>query len=316
MPTELEEAHVGDGPRQTAILHHAAHVQVFDGDGMESACQITRELMQRIQSNGGDPRMQLRQLDLGFLAVGRALLLATETAREPSQSRQQGFVGFGSHDDLPRGQGRQSGDPQIHPHRALVFSGAEVGVRGSIHGDGNKPAVGHPGDGGRDALAGKPQRLSHPYPLQFGDMDAGTVNPELVVGEREAVVAALGLEAGVAATAGKEVVKRLSQVLDGHLRRAFRYLQHPGIVFALQRVERLAQLRFRGRSHIGIQLVQLVNVVPQPQRPIVREACHPSGLRQMGRLRVGRVQLDTMGQHHVSRLGLANSMPCRRHGEE
>ncbi len=87
LPTELEEAHVGNGPRQTAILHHAAHVQVFDGDGMESACQITRELMQRIQSNGGDPRVQLGQLDLGFFAVGRALLLATETAREPFKSR-------------------------------------------------------------------------------------------------------------------------------------------------------------------------------------------------------------------------------------
>ena len=175
-----------------------------------------------------------------------------------------------------------------------------MGVRGGIHGDGDKPAVGHPGDGSRDDLAGKAQRLSHPYPLQFGDMDTATVDPKQVVGQREAVVAALGLEAWVAATAGKEVVKRLSQILDGHLGRAFRYLQHPGIVFAFQRVERLAQLRFRGRGHIGIQLVQLVDVVPQPQRPIVREACHASGLRQMGRLRVGWVQLDTMGKHHVN----------------
>ena len=135
-------------------------------------------------------------------------------------------------------------------------------------------------------------------------MDTATVDPKQVVGQREAVVAALGLEAGVAATAGKEVLKRLAQVLDGHLRRAFRYLQHPGIVFAFQRVERPAQLRFRGWSHIGIHLVQLVDVVPQPQRPIVREAGHADSLRQMGRLRVGRVQLDTMGEHHVGLLGL------------
>ena len=49
--------------------------------------------------------------------------------------------------------------------------------------------------------------------------------------------------------------------------------------------------------------MQLVDVVPQPQRPIVREAGHASGLCQMGRLCVGWVQLDTMGQHHVGRLG-------------
>ena len=58
--------------------------------------------------------------------------------------------------------------PQIHPYRALVFSGAEVGVRRSIHGDGNKPAVGHPGDGGRDDLAGKPQRARIRTHLSLG----------------------------------------------------------------------------------------------------------------------------------------------------
>ena len=50
--------------------------------------------------------------------------------------------------------------------------------------------------------------------------------------------------------------------------------------------------------------MQLVNVVPLSQRPIVREACYASGLCQMGRLRVGWIQLDTMGQHHVGLLGL------------
>ena len=54
--------------------------------------------------------------------------------------------------------------------------------------------------------------------------------------------------------------------------------------------------------------MQLVNVVPLSQSPIVREACHASGLRQMGRLRVGRIQLDTMGQHHVEQPGIVEAM--------
>ena len=54
--------------------------------------------------------------------------------------------------------------------------------------------------------------------------------------------------------------------------------------------------------------MQLVNVVPLSQRPIVREACYASGLCQMGRLRVGRVQLDTMGEHHVEQPGIVEAM--------
>lgn len=70
LPTELEEAHIGDGAGQMAVPHHAAHVQVLNANGVESAREVRRELVQGVRTDRGNAGMQPRQLRLGLLAIG------------------------------------------------------------------------------------------------------------------------------------------------------------------------------------------------------------------------------------------------------
>ncbi|MCY1184357.1 hypothetical protein D9M73_250450 [compost metagenome] len=81
LPPHLEKAHVGDRTRQMPVFHHAAHVQIFNADGMEAARQVRRELVQGIRADGGDASMQLRQLCLRLATIGRSLDLARQAAR-------------------------------------------------------------------------------------------------------------------------------------------------------------------------------------------------------------------------------------------
>ena len=48
LPPEFDEAHVRNGAGQAAILQHAAHVQVFNADGMETTRQASRKLVRRV----------------------------------------------------------------------------------------------------------------------------------------------------------------------------------------------------------------------------------------------------------------------------
>ncbi len=60
---------------------------------------------------------------------------------------------------------------------------------------------------------------------------------ELVVGERKVVVTAFFLEGRRLGDPGKEILKRLAQMPDGHLRRILGHLQHPGKRVPLDGIE-------------------------------------------------------------------------------
>ena len=58
------------------VLHRAAHIQVLDADGVKSAREAGRELVQGVLADVGYARMQLGQPRLGPLAVLRAFALS------------------------------------------------------------------------------------------------------------------------------------------------------------------------------------------------------------------------------------------------
>ena len=97
------------------------------------------------------------------------------------------LCGLGPSTFSPCGECCHGRYPQIHPGRALVFSGTQGDSVGS-DGDADKPPVRHPGDGSGDELAPKTQRLPHPYPPQMGDADAAAVEGKLVIGQGKTVI--------------------------------------------------------------------------------------------------------------------------------
>ncbi len=72
---------------------------------------------------------------------------------------------------------------------------------------------------------------------------------EWVVGQGKTVVLSLFLERGMLGRSGKEILKRLAPVHDGHLWGVLSNLQHPGELCSLDRVQLTAQ-----RRPVGIDL--------------------------------------------------------------
>src|SRR5690606_31942035 len=169
---------------------------------------------------------------------------------------------------------------------------------GSVHGDADEPLVGHAGDRGRHDLAGEAQRLAHTHPSQIGDTYAAAVDAELVIGERETVVHALLAELRVFGPACKEILKRLPQLDDRHLRRVLGDFQHPRELLALDGVQLPPQGVLRGLGQSVVALPVLVLPLPFGQRPVVgktRRARRPSQIRC---LHVVRIERNLVGDQH------------------
>ena len=67
--------------------------------------------------------------------------------------------------------------------------------------------------------------------------DGVVLNMKLVVANGKPLVSALDLKAWILTTAFEEIGKRFTQILDGHLWRAFRHFQHPRICVFFQCIE-------------------------------------------------------------------------------
>jgi len=81
----------------------------------------------------------------------------------------------------------------------------------------------------------------------------------------------------MAGTTGKEVLERLAQLNDRHLRGALGHFQHPGELLAFDGVELAAQglLRRLGQARVGFPC--LVLSLPLSQSPVVGKARYPTG---------------------------------------
>jgi hypothetical protein len=76
LPSELSEAHVGDGLGQMVVLQHASHVHVFEHHNRLGFRQLGGHLMQRVGPLIRHLSMLLAKPPRGFLAVLAALHLA------------------------------------------------------------------------------------------------------------------------------------------------------------------------------------------------------------------------------------------------
>ena len=99
------------------------------------------------------------------------------------------------------------------------------------------------------------------YPAQLGDMHFAAFDREWVVAQREAIVAAFFLERGILGDPLKEILERLTQVHNRHLRGVLGDLPNPGKLLAFDRVEWLVQCRIRrlysGRTRFPILVLSV-----------------------------------------------------------
>lgn len=80
LATEFVHSHVTNRARQVVILHHAAHVQIFQGNHIGAADDRCGGLVQEIGPHGGNPGVQLGDLDLLAPTAIAALALSGQGA--------------------------------------------------------------------------------------------------------------------------------------------------------------------------------------------------------------------------------------------
>ncbi len=126
-------------------------------------------------------------------------------------------------------------------------------------------------------------------------MPATARRPRLMIQQ----VAPLLTELRVSGTAGEEVLERLPQRDDGHLRGVLGDLPHPRELCALYGVQLAAQGPLGGLGRTLVLLPSRVLVLPFGPRPVVGEAHGARRAGKIGRLHVIGIERDLGGdQHH------------------
>ena len=223
------------------VFEHPRHVEILDGNDVKPLHEHRGQLVQGIRADIRNLGMQPGDAPLGFLHVLRprdvhsfgngfaglkpgahfgGFPLATELFRQPTKRGQGGCIGLRSHDLLAGRECGQRGNAPIDPAHRLAFA-MDTGRIGHLDGDTQKPAIRRAGDGAFDDSPDKPQRLVHVHPPKLRDMHLPTFDSQLIIGEGKAVVTALLLEGGILIHPGKEILKRLAPVHNGHLWRVF-----------------------------------------------------------------------------------------------
>lgn len=109
---------------------------------------------------------------------------------------------------------------------------------------------------------------------------------------------ALLAELRVLGAPGKEILERLAQLDDRHLRCALRDFQHPRELLALDGVELTPQRRLAWLGQRVVGFPCLVLPFPLGQRPVIGKARHTTGFLEIGGLHVVRIERDLVGDQH------------------
>ena len=242
LPTKLEHADIGDGTREFAVCHHAAHVQVFDADHIELVHDLRGGLVQRVLPDVGDPRVQPGQPRRRLAPVGRAFDLAAMGTAASAQRLEVPAQRLGAFDGSPVAQCRESLHTEINATCHLGFANRYRVINFDAQAD--EPAIRRARhDGGFD-LAVEADGFAHFHPTDDREFDTlavyvnriwmqfirAGVSPKTVVGH------SLFLEAGIFGAAFKEVLEGCAEVLDSLLRCVLRHLQHPREGVRFQRI--------------------------------------------------------------------------------
>ena len=162
-------------------------------------------------------------------------------------------------------------DAQIDSDLAVVLG--RFGVNGPrFDSDAHEPSIGDFGDRRRHNFPLKTQFLPHRNPPDMRQTNLFSFDLEMIVADGEPVITAFGSVTWIGPSSFKKVDECFTQVLDGHLRGAFRHLQHPWELFFLQRIEAPTQFHLARVGDSRVHCMHGVDVSPRVKRPIVSEA--------------------------------------------
>ena len=126
------------------------------------------------------------------------------------------------------------------------------------------------------------------------------------MGQGKTVVSALFLKRGILRDTGKEILKRLAQLHDGHLRRVLGDLQHPRKLVSLDGIELTPQGCLGRLRQRRVGLPRIILLLPLVQGPIVGKARDPCRLAEIRLLHIVGIERNFMGQNHED----ASSTAC------
>ncbi len=280
---------------QAVVLSHAAQVEVFDADHIETGNEIGTQLVQRVAAAVGDLLVDTGNMSLDLLAplaalcsTGKALLIE----RQPTLPL---VAVFRIADALAVAQCGEPRNTKVDTNRFARFGQRR---RLSFHHQRHEVfAAGRANQTNRGRMR---DRLARPLDLDRADLGELENAPLRV--ERESALGVVGrlacifpLEVGVRSALGEEVGKRGLQITQGLLQADARHLVQPSVLgLPLEQCQRPVGRRvthaLTGAERIGTR----------PQRPVPDEPHAAERPRKMPLLLGRRVAAECPSGFHAS----------------
>jgi hypothetical protein len=303
-PNGHADTGIAQAAGQAVVLDHAAQIQVFNTDRVESLDQVPGQFGGRVLARIGDLFMQFRYLLFLAAIPVRAFLFARQGLLLPLQSPLVAVHVFRISNALPVGQGGQSADAEIDTHR---FARCRQGGGMYVQHHGDNVAAGWLADHGN----GSRLTRDRPGPLDPQWAELGQQQPlgsDLEAKRRPGVFrrlfAVLAFEGGVAGALLKEVSKRRLEMAQRLLgRHAGGFVQPSRFRLPLQRGQRRAGLA------VVHPLATLERLGALLQAPVVDVSDATERASKLLGLRIGRVATERPTLFHGLHFNIALCKP-------
>ncbi len=291
---EFAEGRIGDRAGKVVVLDHASHVEVLDGDYVETPDKIGGYFVEVVPAGVCNPGVKPSHMESLYRPALRAFRLAGKIVLGPGKTTLGLHQGFRILDLLAGREGSQSRDPEVDTdclvNRSELLDllidakSDEVSVRRVLdYRDGRGDRLEAPGPADFEpSYAGKCEILISGVPLGRGSR----VFSGLIVG--------LLLETGILGPLLEEVYKGCLEVPECLLGRDAGNLVEPGILRGL-----LEGGKHGARFVISHRDAVLeVGIGTHPKSPVVDVAAGSEDADQLFLLLVGRIETKTISNLH------------------